>query len=121
MPKLPSRAEVLKLLTDEDRAVHAREIAQRLEVDDGRYAGLLRLLDNLAFDGLVTARDGQRFKISTRGRPERRGAEEREGVLTVHPRGFGFVASPTATGDDVFIPPEAMRGALHGDRVIAAI
>src|SRR5690606_20837698 len=37
------------------------------------------------------------------------------GVLSAHPRGFGFVA---ASGKpDVFIPPEAMSGALHGDTV----
>ncbi|HEX4334969.1 MAG TPA: VacB/RNase II family 3'-5' exoribonuclease [Polyangiaceae bacterium] len=38
-----------------------------------------------------------------------------EGVLSVNPRGFGFVAS--AGQDDVYIPPEAIGGALHGDRV----
>ncbi len=43
---------------------------------------------------------------------------EREGLLTVHPRGFGFVASlAPATGGDVFVPPDAMAGALHGDKV----
>ena len=35
----------------------------------------------------------------------------------MHPRGFGFVASLDASGDDVFIPPEAMGGAMHGDKV----
>ena len=34
----------------------------------------------------------------------------------MHPRGFGFVASLDAAGDDVFVPPEAMGGAMHGDR-----
>jgi ribonuclease R len=38
-----------------------------------------------------------------------------EGILGAHPRGFGFV---TALGhDDVFIGPERIGGALHGDRV----
>jgi ribonuclease R len=42
-----------------------------------------------------------------------------DGLLTVNPRGFGFVASlsQTATGGDVFVPPEAMHGAMHSDRV----
>jgi ribonuclease R len=35
----------------------------------------------------------------------------------VHPRGFGFVASLDAAGDDVFVPPEAMGAAMHGDKV----
>jgi ribonuclease R len=44
---------------------------------------------------------------------------EREGLLTVNPRGFGFVASltPGTVGDDVFVPPDSMGAALHGDRV----
>jgi ribonuclease R len=44
---------------------------------------------------------------------------EREGLLTVNPRGFGFVASltPGTVGDDVFIPPDSIGAALHGDRV----
>ncbi|HEX3769519.1 MAG TPA: VacB/RNase II family 3'-5' exoribonuclease, partial [Polyangiaceae bacterium] len=52
-------------------------------------------------------------------REKRIASNEREGLLTVHPRGFGFVASlgPGTQGDDVFIPPEAMVGALHGDKV----
>src|ERR1019366_7347438 len=53
------------------------------------------------------------------GREGRPSNAEREGVLTVHPRGFGFVASlgPGSVGDDVFIPPDALGGALHGDKV----
>jgi ribonuclease R len=49
----------------------------------------------------------------------------REGVLSMNPRGFGFVTSlPTDTtraGDDVFIPAEALGGAMHGDRVVVRV
>lgn len=38
------------------------------------------------------------------------------GRLTVNPRGFGFVATELA-GQDVFIPPNGLRDAMHGDRV----
>lgn len=46
----------------------------------------------------------------------RHAAEERwEGKLSMNPRGFGFVA---ALGhDDVYVAPDAIGGALHGDRV----
>ncbi len=45
--------------------------------------------------------------------------DEREGQLSLNPRGFGFVTGLTSetAGDDVFIPPDAMGGAMHGDRV----
>src|SRR5688572_29391726 len=38
-----------------------------------------------------------------------------EGVLSVNPRGFGFVTE--AGRDDVYIAPDGLDGALHGDRV----
>jgi ribonuclease R len=49
------------------------------------------------------------------GRSRKSSAEGFEGVLSVNPRGFGFVAAPGQ--DDVFVPPGALGGALHGDRV----
>ncbi|HZU85534.1 MAG TPA: ribonuclease R [Polyangiaceae bacterium] len=114
-PRLPTRAEILELLGTESRPLHAREIAARLRVSEVDYLGLQRLLDDLSLEGVLAARPGQRFRLS-RGTTSGRGAE-REGLLTVHPRGFGFVASLTASGDDVFIAPTAMGGAMHGDRV----
>ncbi|HEY8944177.1 MAG TPA: RNB domain-containing ribonuclease, partial [Polyangiaceae bacterium] len=42
-------------------------------------------------------------------------AERWEGQLSMNPRGFGFV---TALGhDDVYVAPDAIGAALHGDRV----
>ena len=114
-PRLPSRADILELLGAETRPLHAREIAARLRVSDVDYLGLQRLLDDLSFEGVLAARPGQRFKLS---QPSARTRDaEREGLLTVHPRGFGFVASLGEGGQDVFVPPDAMAGAMHGDRV----
>lgn len=198
---LPSRTKVLELLASEDRAFHAQEIADKLGVARESSQGLLRLLDDLVFDGVVVARDGQKFKMQSsdravrserqpvalrpaaRGGPksgprsggagggtggptngakggmkglpsraERRSAqaeaearpqprphearldrsdrdkkkhrgerERREGLLKVNPRGFGFVSSPSATGDDVYIPQDGLGGAMHGDTVIVQI
>ena len=53
---------------------------------------------------------------SQKGRPPQ---NTFEGVLSVNPRGFGFVAA--AGRDDVFVPAEGIRGALHGDRVMVRI
>jgi ribonuclease R len=71
------------------------------------------MLDDLAMIGSLTAQ-GQRFKISKKTRAAR-SEEPREGWLSMTPRGFGFVAS--GTGDDVFLPAEAIGGAMHGDKV----
>lgn len=115
-PRLPTRTEVLELLDSEPRPMHAREIAARLRVSEVDYLGLQKLLDDLSFEGVLAARPGQRFKL-TRRTPPAALVNDREGILTVHPRGFGFVASLGEGGDDVFIPPAAMTGAMHGDRV----
>jgi ribonuclease R len=119
---LPSRNEVLDLLASEDRPLHAQEVAERLSVPASSYQGLLRILDDLVFDGVATVRGGQRFKVDTKRAGKRMAERERrEGLLKVNPRGFGFVASPTASGDDVFVSAESLGGAMHGDRVIVEL
>lgn len=112
--RLPTRTQILDVVASEDHAFHAREVASRLNVDESSYPGLLRMLDDLVFEGVLAIRPGHKYKVPKKGLPR---GEEREGNLTVNPRGFGFVASPTATGDDVFVPADALKGAMHGDRV----
>lgn len=51
-----------------------------------------------------------------RTRGDQRGRVSVTGRLTVNPRGFAFLAAEDG-GPDVFIPPGAGGGALHGDRV----
>ncbi len=36
-------------------------------------------------------------------------------------RGFGFVSSVGASGDDVYVPKEALKGAMHGDKVVVHV
>lgn len=117
---LPTRTAVLDALSAEDRAVHANELAQKLNVKPESYQGLLRLLDDLVFDGVVVAR-GQRFKLDKKHAAKARSRERREGIVSVNPRGFGFVASPTASGDDVFVNADSLGGAMHGDQVIVEV
>jgi ribonuclease R len=54
-------------------------------------------------------------------RQETRGEARREGYVTINPRGFGFVTSGEATGDDVFVAAEALGGAMHGDKVTVEV
>lgn len=179
---LPSRTAVVDALRAEPGPIHLRALAERLGVAPESEPGLLRLLDDLVFDGALLAR-GETFELLDRQklgpplqaipavkpklkvkapqapvpakkkrepreesapmpgwteerkplkgipraeprpeqRPARRGGDRREGLLTVNPRGFGFVASPTATGDDVFIGADALGGAMHGDQVIVEV
>jgi ribonuclease R len=121
---LPTRTAVLAAFRGEDRPVHANELAEKLGVKPDAYQGLLRLLDDLVFDGVLVA-SGRRFKLDKKhaapSGSSSRTREQREGLLTVNPRGFGFVASPTASGDDVFVGADSLGGAMHGDHVVVEI
>jgi ribonuclease R len=76
------------------------------------------MLDDLAEEGALVPAGGQRYRARAAA-IERRGAEI-VGPLHVNARGFGFV-SAAGLPSDVFIPAEAMRGALHGDTVAARV
>jgi ribonuclease R len=56
--------------------------------------------------------------MSRRPRPKD-ASELWEGLLLLNPRGFGFATAPGH--DDVYLPPETIGGALHGDRVLVAV
>ncbi len=108
---LPSREHILDCLRGERKALHAGTIADRCGVDKESYRPFVELLRQLSAEGTLQRESGNRFKSP---KPKRKN-ESWVGVLSAHPRGFGFVA---ASGKpDVFIPLEAMAGALHGDTV----
>jgi ribonuclease R len=118
---LPHRAAILDVLGKEDRAFHAKEIASQLGLGQTSYDALLRQLDDLAFEGVLAARDGHKFKLSRNTAAARTSGDEREGFVSIHPRGFGFVASAAAPADDVFVAKEALAGAMNGDRVVVRV
>ena len=87
-------------------------LVSELELDEENRSQLQNLLDELAASGAI---------VETRGRY---GAPERMnlvvGRLSAHPDGFAFVVPPADSGQpDLFIPGHQLRGALHGDRVVA--
>src|SRR5690606_14309854 len=68
--------------------------------------------DRLVADGKLREARGGKYRADVK----QRGAEESwEGFLNVNPRGFGFVVQ--VGKDDVYVPPEAIGGAMHRDRV----
>src|SRR5580704_6106548 len=139
--RLPPKNDVLGFMGQENRAFHAREVALELGVPQPSYQALVNLLDNLVLEGELTALPGGKYRLGRTknggkasaaavARPDRAPAsearggakqEEREGTLTVNQRGFGFVSSLGASGDDVFVSKESMKGAMHGDRVVVHV
>ncbi len=109
---LPAKSRILRFLGAEDRARHAREIASELDLSEGVYAGLVSLLDDMVLEGQLGARPGHRYILSKD--TKRVKGESVEGYLSMTPRGAGFV---TREGGDVYISPESIGGAMHGDKV----
>jgi ribonuclease R len=113
---LPQKSRILRLLGEQDRARHAREIASELDVKEGQYAGLVRFLDDMVYEGELSVRPGHRYAIAKESKKVR--GESVEGYLSMTPRGAGFVARE---GGDVYISPESIGGAMHGDKVVVDI
>jgi ribonuclease R len=109
------RATVADVLAEQNQPLHINEIATRLGLTEGAYQALRRVLDDLCWDGTVVALAGQRFRLAKASRPAS-GQTEQVGILSVNPRGFAFI-SRAGLSDDVFIPPEAVGGGMHGDTV----
>lgn len=107
---LPARAEILSAFEGGPRGVHLAELCTRLKLPPQSRKGLRSALDQLVDQGVLSALPGQRYR-----RQEARPEHAFEGALSVHPRGFGFVSAPGET--NVYVPPQALAGALHGDRV----
>jgi ribonuclease R len=105
---------IVDVLSGERRPLHLAELATRLNLRDRRE--LRDALDGLLADGVIVARAGQRYRLAP-GMAARR-QENVEGTVHVHPRGFAFV---NADDGDVFVPPTALGGAMHGDRVLARV
>lgn len=71
------------------------------------------LLDEMEAEGLIIKTKKERYGV-----PERMGLVV--GRFQAHEKGYGFVI-PESGGEDVFIPANAVNGAMHGDRAMARI
>lgn len=138
---VPNREEILKVLQSHaPRAMHVGELCGRLNVPRSEKDEVIRTLLILADENLVGEMPGLRFRALKGSKSTKRGREKSkttrgrgrkalermelavpatpaiEGRLTMTRQGYGFVnvydGSP-----DVFIPPDAVGPALHGDTV----
>jgi ribonuclease R len=115
------RRQAEELLASAGRPMHPREMAAKLGLRKAEFSSLTTALDELVERGRVTALPGGRFQLKVEEkaprsvRPPRAKPTELSGVLTMHPRGFGFVSG--GKDGDVFVPPDAVYEALHGDTV----
>jgi len=94
------------------RALHIMEVLAALDEGPASRRSVTDALDRMVERGLVHAMPGGRYRL-----PRDQGARV-EGRFIQNPRGFGFVEANDGEGD-VFIAPNGVLGAMHGDLVEA--
>jgi len=144
MRELPSQQEVLKLFEkDPQRTFRLRELVLELGLRSSQARELKSVLKDLARGKKLVYLKKNHYALVYKGRHAATDADERRmppvhiepltpkpgvratrnvvtGRLIGHRDGYGFVVpdSPLAGTDlDIFIPPDGMGSALHGDRV----
>lgn len=97
-----------------------REMQQRLKIPREQRSTLSRLLKDLTRRGDLVETRGNRY-----GLPDRMNLVV--GKITIHPRGFGFVAPERGSESkkdrvgDLYIAGSNLNQAMHGDRVVARV
>ena len=91
------------------------ELAEKLEFEEGEDISLLQnLLQKMEQEGEVVMSRKKRY-----GLPEQFNLYK--GIVSRHPRGFGFLELEYEESEDIFLSPADLGGAMHGDRVIVRL
>lgn len=110
-----SREDIVKFMeTDAKRPVSFRDLVGKLKVPKDGRDGFKKILKSMVSDGTLVRIKGERY-----GLPEKMNLVT--GELQCHGDGFGFVLPEGGEGTDVFIAPRKMKGAMHGDKVVARV
>ena len=109
-----SREALIEFLSEAPGPMTVEDIARKLKMTEAdRLDALSRRLNAMQRDGqlLMNRRGG--FAVAAQ-------LDLLSGTVIANPEGFGFF-KPDAGGEDLFLPPNEMRKALHGDRVLASV
>jgi ribonuclease R len=109
-----SREALIELLSEAPGPMTVEDIARRLKMTEpDRLEALSRRLNAMQRDGqlLMNRRGG--FAVAAQ-------LDLLRGAVIANPEGFGFLKLDDG-GEDLFLPPNEMRKALHGDRVLASV
>src|SRR5690554_4393411 len=91
------------------KPMNADELSNVLGLEKNEKKELRKLIDGLLKEGLVIKIKKEKIVL-----PEEYGVYT--GRIDVNKRGFGFVARGEGK-EDIFVPENAMKTAMHGDKV----
>src|SRR5215471_12549890 len=107
------REQLLALLSRKDyRPLNKIEIARKFGITGRARVALRKTLRDLERAGEIARIRKDRYVLPAE-------ADLVTGKLSVHPVGYGFLASEKSGESDVFIAAENVGTAMHGDRVVA--
>ncbi len=114
--RLQIRRSILSLLRNNaHKAFRPKELAKLLDLRDYKaYQRFWEVLSELEHQHLVARVKGGRYTYERR--PYRV-----EGILRVHPQGYGFVEVEGQEEEDIYISEAHMGTALDGDRVLVGL
>ncbi len=111
--KMPTREELVRRLQEAGRPLTTREIKAAFALSAEHDLG--GLLEDLVTRGLLKRLGGHRYAAVPTRRAAGASAGALVGKLAMNPRGFGFVTPPG--GEGLYIAPDSIGSAFHGDRV----
>jgi ribonuclease R len=127
----PLEPQLIQYLSAHPNTPHSsKQLAKKLRVKKKDFKEFRRFLRELSRQGpIMQVQEGLfQFKDTAKKPARKKSApaahkEESmlEGAMQQYRGGFAFVLPTDKTKEDIFIPPGATAGALHGDRVLVRI
>ncbi len=109
-----TRERVLAVMAQAGHPLFLREIIHYCHVRPEQKNEVRKVVSDLVRQGKIILLKGNRYGLAEQMRLV-------TGRLIVHPDGFGFVRPDEPGVEDVFIPPKRLKGAIHGDKVVARV
>ncbi|SHJ83793.1 ribonuclease R [Tepidibacter formicigenes] len=113
---IPGMKESLLMFMKENayNPLTKEELAFIFDIHSSERAMFYNFLDELEEEGYIYKTKKKKYGLPSK-------MNLFVGRLVTHQRGFGFIISSEEGVEDLFIPANAMNGAMHNDKVIARI
>lgn len=109
------KEKLIEFMSDKDyKPMTKEELSKKFDIPIEFRKEFYKVLNDLEKEGTIIKSTNDRYgKIDTDFLVV--------GKLQGHERGFGFVMPEDRESPDVYIPAEAMNGAMHGDKVVSNV